>query len=167
MQSGAGGAFLRGLQAAGFNTLNGAAGDVVVTPSLSWDSEPLEHEGPDIVDLDVPGTNIIVHLGGEERRAMAHDTPVAGRWWIETLPSKPFSVPATVGAAIRVAVTAKCGAMRRDLIRGTLTVPHEIHNMGAPGTLILTEPTNTFLFLHLAEVDGERRYIAAHASLGF
>jgi hypothetical protein len=76
-------------------------------------------------------------------------------------------VAAPVGARISVRIRAVCDRGECDLIRGELVVPEKMDNMGAPGTLIV--PRNrekAFVYLHAAVVDGERRYIAAHSSVG-
>lgn len=158
----------RGLRAAGLDVHRDGM-DVTMTPTALWKALPLESEGKaeTICDLDVPGTDIVFTLGDQEcLRVEAHDTPVPGRWWIDTPKTRPFSVPAVAGEELPVRISVVCGKIRRDLVRGVLTVPSDLHNVGAPGTLILTDPDNTFVFLHLAEVAGERRYIAAHASIG-
>lgn len=163
---GALGALIRGMNASGISaSLEGE--DIVATPQCAWCDEPLDSMGKGVDDLDFPGLRIVVTLGGQDRVAYAKDTPVNGRWWVETGDSSPFSVPAVSGERVSLRIRASYDKGEQDLVRGTLVVPDKMHNMGAPGTLIIPrDQKNVFVYLHAAEVDGERRYIALHSSLG-
>lgn len=163
MDKGAPGAFVRGLKAAGLDVAVDGT-DVVVTPTAVFEPEDAERPHESAIEaLDGPGVQILVSLGAQTRACYARETTLPTRLWVETNPADPFSVPAVPGDKLSVRVEAVLKEWRRPILSGTLTVPHGHGNLGAPGTAVLNG--RDFLFLHLAEVGGERRYVAAHMSL--
>lgn len=163
-EKGALGAMVRALRSSGMEA-RVEGDDIVATPQTEWYDEEFVVTGPALDELELPGVSVTFRVGSEERAASVEEVPVKeNRYWFET--RKPLSVSAPPGEKLSVVITAKNGKSTRDLVRGELVVPDKVHNMGAPGIFIVPRALrDAFVFLHVAEVDGERRIIAAHASL--
>ena len=157
-----------GMRAAGFDVgVDGTAWEL--TPRTTWVEDPPQNT--DDITLDGGGVTVEVTLGTETRRGEVTATPLAHRFSMDTLPTHPFSVRCTPGESLRFEVTAVCAqrvdgkplprVLRRTLAAGTLTVPVDVHDMGGAGTGFVPVD-GAYAFLHLAEVAGERRYVAAH-----
>lgn len=163
---GALGAIVRGLRASGMDARY-EEDEIVATPKTEWIDGEYAASGVRIEELDYPGVKIVVRVGEESQSVFARDMDAKQRWWIETSAAHVFSVPAKPGARVSVHVEATCDKGSRDLVRGEVTIPDEIHNMGAPGVLVVPRALeNCLVYLHLANVEGEQRIIALEASLG-
>ena len=158
-----------GMRAAGFDVgVDGTTWEV--TPRTAWTPSP-EAALADDITLDGGGVVIEVTLGEQTRRGEVTATPVPHRFAVDTLPTHPFSVPCTPGETLRFEVVAVCAhrvdgkpmprALRRTLTAGSIVVPADTHDMGGAGTGFVPLD-GAYAFLHLAEVAGERRYVAAH-----
>lgn len=162
---GALGAVVRGLRASGMDAhMDGD--DIVATPKTQWCDGEYKKEGISLEELDVPGVRIVVTVGTDERTIFAKTVASKDRWWLETTAANPLSVPAPPGSRIPLRIRAVCDRGFADLVTGEFVVPTRTHSMGAPGILIVPQSVeNTFVYLHIAEVDGIATLVAAEASI--
>ena len=164
-----------GMTAAGFDvTVDGTVWEI--TPRTPWrDYEGGLVDGDDIPALDAEGVAITVELGGQMRVARAVTTSAPTRIAIDTAAAMPFTVPATPGTSLRLRIQATCThradgrllrtTLKRTLVDGYFDVPSDVHDFGCTGTGLVPHVHGgdaVYAFLHLASVDGSRRYVAAH-----
>ena len=163
-----------GMTAAGFDVkVDGTAWEL--TPRTAWRDHDGVLDADDIPALDAEGVCISVQLGDQTRAARAHTTCAPTRLSIDSLASAPFAVPAQPGATLRLRVVATCERradgrptrlpLQRTLVDGYFEVPSDVHDFGCTGSglvPIVHDGEAVYAFLHLASVDGERRYVAMH-----
>lgn len=175
---GARGAVVRSLHSSGLDVrVDGTQWSV--EPRVRWDDDGLADS--DLEHIDVPGASPAHHLRitfslGEDAlvRAKLQPTGTPNRYYAET---DVLAVPAVPGKRLSTALVATAteradgGPMRGGpvssiLVSGSFEVPEEVHAMGVPGTGLLTSDAG-HIFLHLAEVDGVKKYVAAEITFRY
>lgn len=169
---GARGAVARSLHASGLDVLVDGT-QWSVEPRVRWDDDGLADS--DLEHIDVPGVRITFSLG-EDALVIAKLQPTGtpNRYYAET---DVLAVPAVPGTRLSAALVATAteraygGPMRGGpvssiLVSGSFEVPEEVHAMGVPGTGLLTSDAG-HIFLHLAEVDGVKKYVAAEITFRY
>lgn len=162
-----------GMTAAGFDVVvDGTQWEL--TPRTAWSDTAGVADADDIPALDAEGVTLTVTLDDQSRTARAVATGPS-RFAVDAGTIEPFSVPAKPGAAMRFTVRAACthrpngrallAPLRRTLVDGFFEVPDEVHDLGAQGTGLVPNVLGgeaPYAFLHLASVEGNRRYVATH-----
>ena len=167
-------AMRRNLEASGF-TVKANGLDWEIEPRVRWVVEAPDPPPPALQSFDAPGVSMVLRLT-DQARPVTVSNQLATRFHLETLPSTPFGVSATpcetVHLSLEVHVESRAdgkplkgGPQSASVLRGGFEVPAELHSMGtATGTLVPVG-VDSIAFLHMAEVDGERRYVAASLQL--
>lgn len=121
---------------------------------------------------DAEGVRFSLRLNdGPPLRASLGRAPLAGDLWEVQCTAPEVRAPAEAGDRVRVHIeaTARDGALRQTLVRGSLRAPAELSFMGAPGALVPLEVdaegrVRSHMFLHVLDVQGRGRTVVGVAA---